>query len=265
MKLIIDVREAELISLCNDLVKFVPKFSKVLVESRMLPLGDVIISVGDSDRLLVERKSIADLNASIKDGRYAEQSYRLNGVADFHNHNTIYLIEGDITRFNSFKDRVDKQMIYSAMFSLNYYKGFSVMRSLSVSETATMLCNMVVKMNSEPQKQPYYLNGLPEPQSGVDVQVDVPVSTQYCDVIKKQKKENITKDNIGGIMLCQIPGVSSTISRVVLEKYKTIGNLVQALQADPACLVGLCLVDNATGKSRKISKSAIASIVEFLS
>lgn len=265
MNLIIDVREAELVSLCNDLVKYVPKFSDIVVETRMLPLGDIIVSVAGVERLLVERKSIADLNASIKDGRYAEQSYRLDGVADFHNHNTIYLIEGDVARLNTFKDRIDKQMIYSAMFSLNHYKGFSVMRSMSVAETATMLCNMVVKMNAEPQKPSYYSNA----SAAADVPTtDVPTTDapkQYCDVIKKHKKENITKDNIGGIMLCQIPGVSSTISRVVLEQHKTIANLVQALQADPACLAALCLIDTATGKSRKISKTAIASIVDFLS
>ena len=38
------------------------------------------------EKLVIERKSINDLLSSIKDGRYAEQSYRLNGLPN-HNHN----------------------------------------------------------------------------------------------------------------------------------------------------------------------------------
>ena len=40
--------------------------------------------------------------------------------------------------------------------------------------------------------------------------------------IKKVKKENITEDNIGEIMLCQIPGISSVTSLAIMEKFKTI-------------------------------------------
>ena len=36
------------------------------------------------------------LNSSIKDGRYVEQSHRLTGY-NMHNHNIIYLIEGDLS------------------------------------------------------------------------------------------------------------------------------------------------------------------------
>ena len=51
-----------------------------LVSSK-LDLGDIIISTNEDEELMIiERKSLNDLASSIKDGRYAEQSYRLNGV-----------------------------------------------------------------------------------------------------------------------------------------------------------------------------------------
>ena len=52
---------------------------------------------------------------------------------------------------NYFKSRNDneKMMAYSAMFSLNYYKGFSVFRSFSLDETATIVCNMAYKLEKE--------------------------------------------------------------------------------------------------------------------
>ena len=41
--------------------------------------------------ILFERKSLSDLAASIKDGRYSEQSMGLSAT-DTHNHNTGYTL-----------------------------------------------------------------------------------------------------------------------------------------------------------------------------
>ena len=46
----------------------------------------------------------------------------------------------------------------------------------------------------------------------------------YSSVIKKHKSKNITKENIGEIMLCQVPGISSTIAKKIMEKYGSINN-----------------------------------------
>ena len=43
------------------------------------------------------------------------------------------------------------------------------------------------------------------------------------------KKENVTIENIGEIMLCQVPGISTTISKVIINKYKTIKDLLQTI------------------------------------
>ena len=63
------------------------------IKSERLPLGDIIIHdpAQQKDIVLFERKSLNDLAASIQDGRYKEQSFRLTQTTDFHNHN-IYLI-----------------------------------------------------------------------------------------------------------------------------------------------------------------------------
>jgi ERCC4-type nuclease len=140
----IDIREQELITSINKLVLFIPIFKQLKVITENLPLGDVIIADDKDEKLVIERKTIGDLLASIKDGRYEEQSYRLNG-SDYHNHNIIYLIEGDINRVNRFKDnRIEKTTFYSSLFSLNYYKGFSVLRTFSIEETAFFICNTIL-------------------------------------------------------------------------------------------------------------------------
>lgn len=267
----IDTREQELFSKCQSITSSISKFNDIKLISQTLPLGDIIINDGLYDCIIIERKTISDLAASIKDGRYDEQSYRLNGL-QHHNHNIIYLIEGDINRFNSFKERIDKQTIYSAMFSINYFKGFSLMRSTNLEETAMIVCNMVYKLVSglKAGKTEHYsnINSIKPLDNSSDnlnnnALEDLPTEKDYCSVIKKVKKENITQSNIGEIMLCQIPGVSSTSALSILSHFKTLPHLIKSIQDDESCLNSICTTD-ANGKSRKISKTAITTIIKFL-
>jgi len=266
MNIKIDVREAELMKKCQTNIEVLSNFKDLKLVPEQLPLGDIIINDGSKDLVIIERKSLSDLAASIKDGRYEEQSYRLKNLWH-HNHNIIYLIEGDFAKHNSFKDRIDKLTLYSAMTSLNYFKGFSVWRSMSLDETALMICNMANKLNKEKDKQPFYSNVLSAPNNNVTETTDpVEVNTSdkdYCSVVKKVKKDNITTENIGEIMLCQIPGISSASALAILAQFKTLPSLIKAIDTDETCLNSICTTD-ANGKSRKISKTAIATIIKFL-
>jgi ERCC4-type nuclease len=270
MNIKIDVRETELLKKCQTNIEVISNFKDLKLVPEQLPLGDIIINDGSKDLVIIERKSLSDLAASIKDGRYEEQSYRLKNLWH-HNHNIIYLIEGDFNRFNSFKDRIDKLTLYSAITSLNYFKGFSVWRSMSLDETALMICNMANKLNKEKDKQPFYSNNLSANKevalNAEAVSVDaVEVNTSdkdYCSVVKKVKKDNITTENIGEIMLCQIPGISSASALAILAQFKTLPALIKAIDTDITCLNSICTTD-ANGKSRKISKTAIAMIIKFL-
>ena len=71
--------------------------------------------------------------------------------------------------------------------------------------------------------------------------------------IKKVKKENITQDNIGEIMLCQIPGISSVTALTIMEKYKSLPNLIKELEANNDCLKDITST-NTKGQTRKINK-----------
>ena len=284
----VDIREHDLLQQFKFLVENIPIFKQLIIKTEVLPIGDVIITDdAGEEKLIIERKSVSDLLASIKDGRYEEQSYRLNGLPH-HNHNIIYLIEGDVNRPNRFKtdNKVEKITLYSAMFSLNYYKGFSVFRSFSLEESATIICNMAYKLDRAPaDKQAYYQNkvisALPveptvEPQIGGEKPVEIAVAPapvqespeqtekDYVSVIKKVKKENITPENIGEIMLCQIPGISSVTALAILEQYKTLPNLIKEIEANNNCLANITS-KNSKGQTRKINKTSIANIVKFLS
>jgi ERCC4-type nuclease len=278
----VDTREQSLLQQMNKLIATIPIFNKIIVQSETLPIGDIIICDGDTEKLIIERKSISDLQSSIKDGRYEEQSYRLNGL-NHHNHNIIYLIEGNLNNpynTNRFKSEntgvTEKLTLFSAMFSLNYYKGFSVFRSFSLEETATIICNMAYKLEKEnTTKKAFYqikLDQVTSDQISCDkissdqTHIEEPLEPQesnYVNVIKKVKKENITCENIGAIMLCQIPGVSSATALTIMEKYKTIKNLIKELETNPDTLKDISST-NAKGQTRKINKSSIANIIQFL-
>jgi crossover junction endonuclease MUS81 len=270
----IDTREMALLQMILTQVSTIPVFKSIKVQSETLPIGDIIISDETEDKIIIERKSVNDLLSSIKDGRYEEQSYRLNGL-NHHNHNIVYLIEGDVNKVNRFKpdNQIEKLTLYSAMFSLNYYKGFSVFRSFNLDETANIICNMAYKMGKDLTKKPYFQNKIPivENESG---ETDIITSSEesdevqfsekdYVGVVKKVKKDNITPDNIGEIMLCQIPGISSVTALAVMEKYKTIPNLIKELDLNNESMKDLSYT-NTKGQVRKINKTCIANIVKFL-
>ena len=106
MKLYIDNREPKAII---DALEFINNSSKnkITIELANLDLGDFVLydEKNEQNIIIIERKSLTDLEASIKDGRYNEQSYRLsqNTLA---NHNIYYLIEGSIINYKnkSFKN-----------------------------------------------------------------------------------------------------------------------------------------------------------------
>lgn len=261
----IDTREQELLIKVNNLVSNSQIFKQITIKSETLSIGDIIILDEKEEKIIIERKSISDLFASIKDGRYEEQSYRLNGL-NHPNHNIIYLIEGDINKINLFKSdfQIEKQTFYSTMFSLNYYKGFSVQRTFSLDETALMICNMAYKLEKESSSKKAFYQNLDILQIKEEKTNNLEQNEKdYVSVIKKVKKENITPENIGEIMLCQIPGVSSITALAIFEKYKSLSNLIKEIEVNNDCLKDITST-NSKGQIRKINKTTITNIVKFL-
>ena len=76
------------------------------------------------------------------------------------------------------------------------------------------------------------------------------------------KKDNITTNNFGQIILCQIPGISSTTAMAIMKQYENFPDFLKNLQENPDCLDDVTYETN--GKTRKISKSSIANIKIFL-
>lgn len=312
----LDTRESELFDKCKNLIETNKKWNYIQIRSEMLPLGDVLLFdqvvendveavEANVDCVLVERKTVADLAASIKDGRYDEQSYRLKGLAatTMHSHNILYLIEGAIENtackapewMRKYRQQqqpaattsaatasIDRHTLFSALLSINHYKGFSVMRTMDCDETAFFLCNSVHKMVTNRAKGVAPCYQLPTaaastappaaaappaaltPTSGEeDMPPNQPTERDYCTVVKKVKKENVTAKNIGEIMLCQIPGIGSSVAIALLEQFGTLPRLMHAIEEDRTCLDTVKTVDE-KGNARKISSTVKKKLCEYL-
>lgn len=251
MKLLIDVREPKKII---DHLGILNADKKYEIEVKQLEIGDYIIydEINDKTLVIIERKSLADLESSIKDGRYKEQSFRLAGN-ELPNHNIYYLIEGNIA---TYKKKVFISTLYSSLISMSYFKGFSILNSLNENGTAEIINNFVKKLLKENNNECYYKNN-----TGITEQNDT-TSTQenYINVVKTEKKSNITRENIHMIMLMQVPDVSVKSATAIINKFITIKDLVLALESDEDCLNSLVI----DGSNRKISKKIIQNIKDNL-
>ena len=303
MKVVVDERETDLYDKLYVAMCAQTQAGCVDLSKEVLPIGDVLIQTNEGkDVLIIERKTFADLLSSIKDGRYEEQSYRLLNSSGFPPHSVFYLLEG---MFSQLRTGIETKIIYSAMTSLQFFKGFSVHRAATTKESADWILHMAEKIGREFSKGriPYYLTnaylgnlnkstngedasrpqnvlypfsnrqsepvnanepggatelgGATEPVSSTE-----PTSSNYCTVVKKVKKDNVTPENIGEIILCQIPGISSVTAMAIMKEYKTFPFLIEELQRNPQCIENLTIETN--GKTRKINKSSLENIRKYL-
>tara|TARA_A100001015_G_scaffold85428_1_gene94947 strand:- start:475 stop:1206 length:732 start_codon:yes stop_codon:yes gene_type:complete len=236
----IDSREQNLYEECN---KILFNNNNINITLETLDIGDIILYDDDDNELLIiERKTLYDLASSIKDGRYKEQSFRLSNCS-LHNHNIIYLIEGDLKYYNENRSNVEKKTLISSFISINYFKGFSIYRTENLNESAEWILSYAYKLQKENKKSYYY---------------ETLKNETYVDVCSRVKKNNITTDNIGAIMLSQIPGISSITANEIMQEYKTINKLLEELKKNPNIL------DNIKIGKRKISKSVLLNLNKYL-
>jgi len=97
----------------------------------------------------------------------------------------------------------------------------------------------------------------------IEIVLEEQTEKDYVNVVKRVKKENVTTENIGEIMLCQIPGISSVTALAILEKYKSLSNLIKEIQTNNDCLKDISYT-NSKGQIRKINKSSLANIIKYL-
>ena len=136
MNLKCDYREQSIIKILNS--------KKIDYTIDNLSIGDFVIYNNDKTQsIIIERKTLDDLSASITDNRYKDQSLRLKELQS-DNVIIMYIIEG-FSKTN--KKGVSYSTLLSAMQSLCIKQNFYVMRSKNTEETCDILNILSKKIN----------------------------------------------------------------------------------------------------------------------
>ena len=214
INLILDNREKDL---CNHYIKNKEHInnkenkenkehiSKEYISKENLDLGDIIIKINDKICVLIERKTISDLDKSIKDGRYKEQKNRI-----IHSLNLkirkIYLIEG--TNMNNFK--LPKSTFTSVIYNTMIRDNIHIIKSNNIEETIKIIDNIYKRCNKFGEK--IYKNIYEN-------------NEEYKTLCHIKKKNNITKEICYLNQYQQIPGISKNIAEIIYNKYGSLKEL----------------------------------------
>jgi len=99
------------------------------IKTRRMPVGDYLID----ERFLVERKTLPDLLASIKDGRLFRQARKLVEAESW----CVIVLEG--TARDLAGSGMRREAIQGALITLSLYLGIPLLRSTGPAETARLL------------------------------------------------------------------------------------------------------------------------------
>ena len=200
----LDTREGELIRLLQapeDIVK-------------QLPVADIWIGITEVNTLsegglLIERKSIRDLEASILDGRYREQRGRL--LASCHENKTqpMYILEGSLS---SGTGRLTKKALMKFINRLIFHYNIAVMQTASLSETADLIQTLTEQWKEDPTSL----------QRTTEL-------VKVTDGIHVQKKANAMDPRQFAICcIAQCPGVSVKAAEQLVTTFGSLPGVLQA-------------------------------------
>ena len=250
--MIIDFREKDILKYCNEQLNG----RDIEIKTENLLLGDILI-----DKLLIERKTINDLAASIVDGRYREQSFRLVKALE-EGYKVFYFIEGNMDLYTG---SMSKNTLVSTIYSLTN-KGFQVLLTKNCKETSYFLLQFAEKMKKDKIKEMKVKHEILESiemnsTETKEIKEIKETKESYENtegIIQTKKNKNITKQNISVFMLCQIPGISITNAGILLEKYGHISNLIIAMKQNPN------EIEEFRNNDKKLNKNIIKNLNEYL-
>jgi ERCC4-type nuclease len=218
MEIIIDHRETKLKLWIEQISKESQESWNIRFEN--LQLGDISIMYNGKTCYLFERKTGADLAASIKDKRYHEQKQRLKecnnkGVC------ICYIME-DLGGFPNYNNNISiggikGDTIQSAIISNILCDRNLTFITNNFNETSILLREIFTRMINRPER--YFKDQDNNTESGMDVNL----------LVHKKKNSQITKGNILILMLSQIPTISVKIGECIANNHSTMYDLMTIL------------------------------------
>ena len=194
MSIILDVRERALIQLMPS------------AQTAQLPVGDIWIGKDQEGGVVIERKTTADFEASILDGRYREQRTRLLAYCAEKKARPMYIIEQGLKgRTRTLQPQALQKMLNRLM--LRY--GVAVWLTESPLDTISAIQIL-------------------EEQFNTDAGVFVAETLSYTDVMHTAKKDNTGDPKVFAIScLVNCPGVSAKAASALIEAFGTLKSVME--------------------------------------
>jgi crossover junction endonuclease MUS81 len=251
---ILDNREHMLIKVAET--------TRVPFSVKQLDVGDAIIKKTDSETIIyiIERKTISDLIASIKDGRYKEQKVRLNAMIEQRKtQDYFFIIEGHVMP-------ADRVMVHGAIISMNLRDNIRVIRTWDIAETFNFIHRVVQRINKDPSEFVKQIAENPDIITPVE-------DSSYLSSIKSKKNANITPKICQCLALAGVPGISTKTAEIIinqygslvglLDAYKVIENNAEKTEEERTLMKELMLADISNG-ARKLGGIVSKRVYEFL-
>lgn len=204
----LDTRESDLIKIFNG----IEGKSGAIV--KQLEVADIWLGVNEEGNMseggvIIERKSIRDLEASILDGRYREQRGRILSYCQQNKTQPLYILEGALS---SNTGRLQKKAIMKFINRLIFHYQIPVMQTESVQETAELIQTLVEQWKEDP-KNLQRTNELVKVTDGIHV----------------QKKANASDHRQFAICcLAQCPGVSVKMAETLIDNFGSLKGVIEA-------------------------------------
>jgi ERCC4-type nuclease len=258
MEVIIDNRETKIKEYYNEKIANDKELDTIKYENFIkyenLDLGDIVIKYNNEVKYIFERKTIRDLSDSIKDGRYHEQKQRLK-YSISKDIKISYIFEyfidySNLTDFITIND-MNGEIILSGIVNTTLRDDFGIFLTKNTNETIYVIEAIIKRMIKNPNK---YFTKTEE------------INNSY--IMKKRKKDNITKDNILMIFLNQIPGVSDRISKTLSNEFNSLNDFMSHLSnlssEERISFIANKEVTLNNNKKRRIGNKTSKKIVELL-
>ena len=218
--MIIDTREKHLLDVITQ---------KCDYEVKQLDLGDIIFTKDDETVMVIERKTISDLKASICDGRNREQKARLLGCIE--PSRILYLIEGSLDKdLRSKVSGLPVSTLVGSLINTQLRDGIKTYKTESLEETCQFLIKLKQKLEKDLDK--FFKS------SGGKIS-----DSKYSSSLKKCKKANMTPSVWFINQLSLIPQVTERIAGKITEKYSNLCQLIGEYTRTPEHLRSKLLAD----------------------
>jgi len=242
VKLTVDNRESHLIKLLD--------VNSIQFDVKQLELGDIVFQNEDDEIILIiERKTLCDLKASICDGRLREQRSRL--LSNYDTKRIMYIIEGDL---NSVNKTLNTDTLVGSIVNMQLRDSIIVHKTMNITETM----KYIVKMKSKLEKDltEYFKDNR------------TVTKTEYCSTIKTKKKSNMTPDVWFITQLALLPNITEYIAESIMSKYESLPNLIKEYEAinedkRPKMLSDI-IYNNKNNNTRRIGDKNSEKIYNYL-